>query len=149
MKTRTKTTYRLLSLITVSALTGCTGEHAIPLEGSTLAALDSQFRSWVSRHCSGESTATEVEGLGLASARRNALRMVLHKNPDQVLEFTGPIGAGCRLPDVVEHELEHPVDAFGDLVVVAIDRAAGSSLPRTEYAVVLNGRTFRRCWVRP
>lgn len=107
-----------------------------------------QFRRWTERYraASAENKpALEAEGVGLATARREELGVLMRTRPERALDLGVPVGVRRDLPESVTALLEERIDGRGDLAVLAttpLPGQAGNSDPLWR-TVILGERTFR------
>jgi hypothetical protein len=111
---------------------------ARPVEEPTFA----QFAEWTRRYATATpqaGAAMEAEGVRLARARLAAMAEQIQSNPQRALELAVPQSVRERMPDAVKALLEQPVNATGDLEVLAFRPVPGNEAglaPVLRYAVI-------------
>ncbi len=104
------------------------------------------FRDWMSRYQPADATsrtALEEEGKVLAQARLAAFADLIETDPKRALQLALPVSARGGLPASVLELLEQPVNARGDLAVLATLPMAGgrSELPPVFRTATIAGET--------
>ncbi len=101
-----------------------------------------QFADWTRRYTAGTpqaGAAVEADGVALARARLSAMAELIQSNPQRALELAVPESVRDRMPDAVKALLEQPVNAKGDLEVLAFRPVPGNEAglqPVLRYAVI-------------
>ncbi len=101
-----------------------------------------QFADWTRRYTGAtpQAVATiEADGVALARARLTAMAELIQSNPQRALELAVPQSVRDRMPDAVKALLEQPVNATGDLEVLAFRPVPGSQeglTPVLRFAVI-------------
>lgn len=105
------------------------------------------FAEWTRRHAAAapaDRAALEAEGVALARARLTAMANLVQTNPERALELAVPSVVRGALPASVQALLEQPVNARGDLEVIAFRPLPGQEqniTPVLRYAEVDGARS--------
>ncbi len=104
-----------------------------------------KFKEWTTRYAKAapaQRAALEVEGARLAEQRREPLARMIEENPSRALELAVPNMVWQQMPARVAAQLEKPVSARGDLMVIATVPLPGSSAPPKSRIARIAGEEF-------